>query len=132
MKVRWSRNTVQEAGGGKVTATRLRSPSEAKDCLNAYQNTSKDPSVELWITRSGLFQFGYAECYFNDDYNAKLKANFFDISSAVDASGQPIQLKAIKFIKVQSSVFQIASWLNEISTEISGAADIHLLDKNSY
>ena len=99
---------------------------------DAYENSSKDPNVELWVTRPGLFQFGYAECYYNGDYNAKLKANFFDISSAVDASGLPIHLKKIKFIKVQSSVFQIAGWLNEISTEISGAADIHLLDKSSY
>ncbi|HEY5509617.1 MAG TPA: hypothetical protein VIK10_01180 [Prolixibacteraceae bacterium] len=99
---------------------------------DAYENTSKDPAVEFWLQRSGLFQYGYAECYDNADYNVKLKANFLDISSAVDASGKPVILTKINFIKVQSSVFQIAGWLNEISTEISGAADIHLLDKKSY
>jgi len=99
---------------------------------DAYENTSKDPSIELWLQRAGLFQYGYAECYFNSDYNAKLKANFLDISSAVDASGKPANLAKINFIKVQSSVFQLAGWLNEVSTEISGAADIHLLDKKSY
>ncbi len=115
-------------GYGDQTSVTLR----GERLPNAYQNTSNDPNVELWTVRPGLFQFGYAECYSNNDYNAKLKANFFDISAAVDASGQPIKLKTIRFIKVQSSVFQIASWLNEVSTEISGAADIHLLDKNSY
>ncbi|MEI7422749.1 MAG: hypothetical protein WCK18_11675 [Prolixibacteraceae bacterium] len=99
---------------------------------DAYENTSKDQAVELWLQRSGLFQSGYAECYYNADYNEKLKANMLDISSAVDASGKPLNLTKINFIKVQSSVFQIAGWLNEVSTEISGAADIHFLDKNSY
>ena len=99
---------------------------------DAYFNSSKDPLIELWLPRTGLFRYGYAECYFNEDYNGLLKANFLDISSAVDASGSPANLTKINFIKVQSGIFQIAGWLNEISTEISGAADIHLLDKNSY
>jgi hypothetical protein len=99
---------------------------------DAYFNSSKDPLVQLWLPRTGLFRFGYAECYNNEDYNSLLKANFLDISSAVDASGLPVNLTKINFIKVQSGVFQIGGWLNEISTEISGAADIHLLDKKSY
>ncbi len=99
---------------------------------DAYFNGSKDPAIQFWSTRLGLFKFGYAECYNNEDYNPILKANFLDISSAVDASGIPANLSKINFIKVQSGVFQIGGWLNEISTEISGAADIHLLDKKSY
>ncbi len=99
---------------------------------NAYVNNSKDPDAALWMPRTGLFRFGYAECYGNLDYNAPLKANFLDISSAVDGSGNPANLSKIHFIKIQSGVFQIAGWLNEISTEISGAADLHLLDKKSY
>ena len=84
------------------------------------------------MPRTGLFQFGYAECYDNADYNTLLRANFLDISLAVDAYGKPANLSSVNFIKVQSGVFQSAGWLNEISTEISGAADIHLLDKKSY
>jgi hypothetical protein len=99
---------------------------------DAYVNISKDPTVELWNIRIGYFQSGYAECYSNTDFNAKLKANLLDISNAVDAAGLPVNLNRINFIKVQSSVFQIAGWLNEVSTEVSGASDIHLLDKNSY
>lgn len=99
---------------------------------DVYFNQSKDPAIELWLPRNGFFRFGYAECYSNDDYNDKLKANFLDISSAVDGSGLPANLTKINFIRVQSGVFQIAGWLNEVSTEISGAADIHLLDKKSY
>ena len=47
---------------------------------DAYANTSKDPAIQLWIPVIGLFRNGYAECYDNEDYNVKLKANFFDIS----------------------------------------------------
>jgi hypothetical protein len=99
---------------------------------DAYVNTSGTPGVELWMVRTGLFASGYAECYGNNDYNSSLKANLFDISLAVDPSGKPAGLGQISFIKVQSSVFQVAGWLNEISTEISGAADLHLLDKKSF
>lgn len=98
---------------------------------DAYVNTSKDPSAELWMLRPGLFEYGYAECYGNTDFNSKLKANLLDISMASDTSGNPANLTQISFIKVQSSVFQIAGWLNEVSTELSGAADIRMLDKNS-
>lgn len=96
---------------------------------DAYRNSSSDPAVELWMPRPGLFRFGYAECYDNQDYNADLKANILDLSMATDPSGHTTGLDKIDFIKVQSGVFQVAGWLNEISTEISGAADIHLLDQ---
>ncbi len=98
---------------------------------NAYINNSQT-DTENWIIRNGLFLAGYAECYSGTDYNSTLKANLFDISNAVDASGQAVQLNSIRFIKVQSGVFQIAGWLNDVSTEVSGAADLHLLDKDSY
>jgi hypothetical protein len=95
---------------------------------NAYQNISTDPDIENWVVRQGLFDWGYAECYNNSDYNAGLKANLFDISNAVDASGNAVNLAGIRFIKIQSAVFQVAGWLNEISTEVSGAADLSMLN----
>jgi len=94
---------------------------------DAYINTSTQAGVQNWAVRPGLFSFGYAECYFNLDYNNSLKANLFDISNAVDKSGTPVTLPGITFIKVQSGVFQIAGWLNEVSPEISGAVDLSLV-----
>lgn len=94
---------------------------------NAYENNPGQDGTENWSIRSGLFSSGYAECYGNTDYNSSLKANLFDISNAVDGSGNPLVLTGIKFIKIQSGIFQIAGWLNEISTEISGAADLSLI-----
>lgn len=95
---------------------------------NAYHNISTQADTENWTVRTGLFTFGYAECYNNLDYNNSLKANIFDISDAVDNAGNKANLSGIRFIKVQSGVFQIAGWLNEISTEISGAADLSLIE----
>ena len=95
---------------------------------DAYKNTSTQIDVENWTIRPGLFTSGYAECYNNLDYNLSLKANLFDISNAVDKSGNPVNLANISFIKVQSGVFQVAGWLNEVSTEISGAADLSLIE----
>lgn len=95
---------------------------------DAYVNTSTTDGTESWALRDGLFTWGYAETYNNQDYDSNLKANRFDISDAVNADGSPANLSGIDFIKVQSSVFQIAGWLNEVSTEVSGAADLNLLD----
>lgn len=95
---------------------------------DAYKNISNQADNENWVVRSGMFTYGYAECYNNLDYNNSLKANLFDISNAVDKAGNKVNLPAISFVKVQSGVFQIAGWLNEISTEISGAADLSLIE----
>lgn len=95
---------------------------------NAYKNISTQADSENWVVCSGMFTYGYAECYNNLDYNNSLKANVLDISNAVDKAGNKVNLSEISFIKVQSGVFQIAGWLNEISTEISGAADLSLIE----
>jgi len=95
---------------------------------NAYVNSSTNPDIENWTVRRDLFTFGYAECYNNLDYNNILKANLFDISNAVDKAGNKVNLTGIRFIKVQSGIFQVAGWLNEISTEVSGAADLSLVE----
>jgi len=95
---------------------------------NAYKNISTQPEIENWILNPGMFTYGYAECYNNLDYNISLKANLFDISNAVDKTGNKVNLAGISFIKIQSGVFQVAGWLNEISTEVSGAADLSLIE----
>lgn len=105
----------------EVTFTGIKLP-------DAYKNISTQVDTENWVIRPGLLASGYAECYNNLDYNTSLNANLFDISNAVDKTGNPVNLSGITFIKVQSGVFQIAGWLNEVSTEISGAADLSLIE----
>ncbi|BDD09687.1 hypothetical protein FUAX_21190 [Fulvitalea axinellae] len=47
-----------------------------------------------------------------------------DISNAIDAEGKAVTLSSIRFIKVQCAVNKDAGNLGEVSTEISGAADL--------
>jgi hypothetical protein len=53
----------------------------------------------------------------------------FDISWAVDAMGEYVELEEIHFVKVHTAVLATIGWLGEISTEISGAVDV-LPDKS--
>lgn len=93
---------------------------------DAYSNSGSSTS-QNWVVYPNLFTWGYAENAKGTDYNATYKGNEFDISNAVDASGNAVKLNSIRFIKVQTGVFQQAGWLNEISTEIYGAADLSRL-----
>ncbi len=87
-------------------------------------------SGSSWENFDDRFSWGYAENYGGDDY-ADLddySANRFDISDAIDSDGNHVELAGIRFIRVQTGVFQQAGMLNEISTEIRGAADLSLLE----
>jgi hypothetical protein len=46
----------------------------------------------------------------------------FDISWAVDAEGNYVELDKVHFVKVHTGVMDGAGWLGQISTEITGAA----------
>ncbi|ASZ10715.1 hypothetical protein KTO58_21945 [Chitinophaga pendula] len=50
-----------------------------------------------------------------------------DISWAVNASGNPVSLASIDFVKVQSGIQKMNGTLGEVSTEVAGAADLSLL-----
>lgn len=97
---------------------------------DAYYNDAPSGEAEHWIIKPERYTWGYGECYHSDDFDTELQANRFELSNAIDADGVSVQLDGIDFIKVQSAVFQIAGWLNEISPEVSGAADLHLLEGN--
>jgi hypothetical protein len=80
--------------------------------------------VSTWTVQEGQFDWGYAENRIGADFDSKAYSNRLDISNAVDADGNPVQLDHIRFIKVQSAVLQQAGWLNEISPEIRGAGGL--------
>ncbi len=48
----------------------------------------------------------------------------FDISWALDADGNHVELDMIHFIRVVNAVIHEGGWLGEVSTEITGAVDI--------
>lgn len=93
---------------------------------DAYENTGNANS-QNWKVLPNRFSWGYAENANASDYNPTLKGNEFDISHAVDTNGNSISLSSIRFIKIQTGVFQQAGWLNEVSTEVNGAGDLHRL-----
>ena len=53
----------------------------------------------------------------------------FDIDWAVDKKGNKVNLPGIDFIKVYTGVRQNCGWLGEVSTEVCGVEDLHLLVK---
>lgn len=90
---------------------------------DAYVNTPVN-GTDYWNVPAGRFEWGYAENQQGIDYNSTIKSNALDISNAIDADGQVIHLDKIRFIKIQTAVFQQAGVLNEVSAEIRGARSI--------
>jgi hypothetical protein len=90
---------------------------------DAYENTATDGS-QLWIVPPTKFLWGYAENMNGTDYDSTLGVNQLDISNAVDSDGNLVSLTNIRFIKVQTAVFQQAGWTNEVSAEVRGAREI--------
>ncbi|MFI3261894.1 MAG: PKD domain-containing protein [Rikenellaceae bacterium] len=70
--------------------------------------------------------FGYADNAHNDDENAG-----FDIGWAVDANGNSVDLEGVDFVKVYTAINAEAGNLGEVSTDFSGAYDIHLESSNN-
>ena len=107
---------------------------------DAYFNTPQANGQQYWAVKQHLFAYGYAENgtapdrteengFLAKDYDPALKGNRIELDSAIDNQGAPVDLPSIRFVKVQTGVFQQAGWLGEISTEINGVADLHLLTK---
>ena len=67
------------------------------------------------------FAFGYAD---NDTNESAASA--IDIDWAVDASGSPVHLPGVDFIRIHTGVNQVNGWLGECSTEVMGVTDLHL------
>ena len=67
------------------------------------------------------FDYGYVDNY----PNSNREGCSFDISWAVNASGQPVSLTHVDFIRVYNAMNQVCGWIGETSTEITGAEDLH-------
>ena len=92
-----------------------------------------DKSKPNYITSRRLPLFGYADVhaknptptkprnpYFEDE-NGKV-ADGFDLSWAVDANGNHIELDEVHFVKIYSTVQEDGGWLGEVSPEIFSVA----------
>lgn len=69
-----------------------------------------------------ILDYGYVDNKPNKD----LDGTSFDISWAVDAYGQPVDLPSVDFIRVYNAVDEILPQTGELSTEIVGAIDLHI------
>ena len=90
---------------------------------DAYENTGTE-SAQFWVVPAEKFKWGYAENNSGDDYDATTGSNKLDISNAVDENGNAVSLTNIRFLKIQTAVFQQAGWVNEVSAELRGAREI--------
>ena len=95
----------------------LESPLTFKGTL-LPKNASKSGS--FWTLSS--LRYGYVDNLPNSD----IEGNSFDIAWAVDADRKPVKLDAVDFVRVYCAENQMAGWLGETSTEVSGAEDLHL------
>jgi hypothetical protein len=114
------------SGANTVTFTGTRLP-------DAYYNSVAEGSQEYWLVYPDLFKYGYAENGKGAerepvaDYSEKWKGNLIDIDDAMDKEGNPVHVEKIRFVKIQTGVFQQAGWLGEISTEINNVGDLSLI-----
>lgn len=87
------------------------------------------PPNALDLYGTGLYyilfppEWGYADAH----PNSYPELCSFDISHVVDASGLPVCLPGIDFVRVVTGLNQYCHWIGESSTEVAGAADLHLL-----
>ncbi|MBD5420758.1 MAG: hypothetical protein HDR47_05965 [Bacteroides sp.] len=86
--------------------------------------TACDPQTGFWV--NAPFAWGYADNMGEDctALDGMPQANRFRISDAVDAEGNPVELSAISFVKVQTAVLAQAGSLGEVSTEVLGFYDL--------
>lgn len=94
----------------------------------------QDPETGYWKVNE--LEWGYVDNY-SDKYGVMIgddrdtqRSNKFDISNAIDKTGNPVELKAIDFIKVYTGVNQQAGWLGETSTEVCGAISLRANHSN--
>jgi len=69
-----------------------------------------------------ILEYGYVDNKPNKD----VEGTSFDISWAVDTNGQPVSLPSIDFIRVYTAADEILPTTGELSTEITGAIDLHI------
>lgn len=69
-----------------------------------------------------ILDYGYVD----NKPNTDIEGTSFDISWAVDANGNAVLLDSIHFVRVYNAADEILDLTGELSTEITGAIDLHI------
>lgn len=69
-----------------------------------------------------ILDYGYVD----NKPNSDIEGTSFDISWAIDTDGQSISLPCVDFIRVYTAVDENNGLTGELSTEITGAIDLHI------
>ena len=100
-------------------------------CVEA-RNYDQSGNGTYWVQAE--YDWGYADNFSEIDRlsndgnaNAAANANYFMISNAIDDKGNPVDLKYIDFIKVQTACNTKSGWLGENSTEVFGFFDYSMM-----
>ncbi|MBR5611965.1 MAG: hypothetical protein IKW43_02355 [Bacteroidaceae bacterium] len=100
-------------------------------CVEA-RNYDQSGNGTYWVQAE--YDWGYADNFseidrLSNDGNANAAANahYFKISNAIDDKGNPVDLKYIDFIKVQTACNTKSGWLGENSTEVFGFFDYSMI-----
>lgn len=100
-------------------------------CVQA-RNYDQSGNGTYWVQAE--YDWGYADNFSEIDRlsndgnaNAAANANYFKISNAIDDKGNPVDLKYIDFIKVQTACNTKSGWLGENSTEVFGFFDYSII-----
>lgn len=120
-----------KSGFGATNSSAWWWPATAADSITLYGTRLPDAyddnsanGTQYWVVPHDRFTWGYAENVYGTDYETPIGGNKLDISNAVDSLGQSVSLPHIRFVKIQTGVFQQAGWTNEVSSEVRGAKDL--------
>ncbi|MBQ4394233.1 MAG: hypothetical protein II825_02900 [Paludibacteraceae bacterium] len=69
-----------------------------------------------------ILDYGYVD----NRPNSEKEGCSFDISWAIDTDGQSVSLPTIDFVRVYTAIDEVLEQTGEISTEITGAIDLHI------
>ena len=127
--VYWTSNDADEPSG-YVWRNTFNSqpywPLWIEDTVLTFRGTRlPNRSIDMSANGSGTdwFQPFFGEGYADNLPNAQEPG--FKIDWAIDEEGNPVELDHIDFIKVYCGQLDYCGWLGEVSTEVSGAEDLH-------
>ena len=114
---------IDSEGDNGVISTKFYPEFITEDSYTITGTLLTDDNIDMsnpsWI-KSNAFEYGYAD---NTPGGDKL-----DISDAIDKDGNTVNLTGIDFIKVQTGILANMGWLGELSTEVTGIADLNMLN----